>query len=132
MIMVYGDVPSINFWRPFLTSTCGTKPEFDSNEYLKQRLIHFLQQLFPTKFPKYSLVHYGILDWTETDYGAAIHLWKPKYSSEVVGKALTCFGKHRNIHICGETYSDYQGFIEGCIRTTNSAVSELIKSTTAS
>ncbi|MBW4563371.1 MAG: hypothetical protein KME32_19930 [Mojavia pulchra JT2-VF2] len=25
--------------------------------------------------------------------------------------------KHKNIHICGEAYSDYQGFIEGALRS---------------
>lgn len=128
MIMIYGDVPSINYWKPFLNSSNLCVPEFDSNEYLKEKLFKYLQIMFPERFPKYNIIHYGIIDWSETSYGAAIHLWKPKYSSEDVGNILSSFGSEGNLHVCGEAFSDYQGFIEGCIRTTDSVITKLKKS----
>lgn len=71
------------------------------------------------------VVKFGIRDWNREPYGAACHTWRPGAKSwEVLGR-LKSFslsekqGDCKNIHICGEAYSDYNGFIEGALRTAD-------------
>jgi monoamine oxidase len=70
-----------------------------------------------------SVVTYGIRDWSRPPYGAANHSWKPKMKSWEVTKRLAGFrleaGGAENVHICGEAYSDYSGFIEGALNSAH-------------
>jgi Flavin containing amine oxidoreductase len=125
MIMIYGDVPSTNYWRCFIQNK-KYKPEYDNNEDMKYHLQNYLHKLFPTvQYNEFDIRHYGIIDWYETEYKTGIHLWKPKHKSQDVIKSLASFGINKNIHICGETFSDYQGFIEGCIRTVHGVLTTI-------
>jgi hypothetical protein len=69
-----------------------------------------------------SVSAYGIRDWSREPFGAACHAWAPGTRSWEVRDGLKAFGlsnhdQLRNVHICGEAYSDYQGFIEGSLRS---------------
>jgi hypothetical protein len=62
----------------------------------------------------------GIRDWGKDPYGAAVHVWRPGQQSWAVAHKLAAFslnGGLPNVHICGDAYSDYQGFIEGALRS---------------
>ena len=75
-----------------------------------------------------SIVSYGIRDWSCSPYGAGNHCWRPGVKSWEVQEKFKAFslenGK-KNIHIIGEAYSDYTGFIEGAINASDWAL-ELI------
>jgi monoamine oxidase len=67
-----------------------------------------------------SIVTYGIRDWARAPYGAANHGWQPGVRSWKVMDAFKAFdfgSGARNVHIVGEAYSDYQGFIEGALNS---------------
>ncbi len=52
-------------------------------------------------------------DWTDDPFGAGYHAWKAGY---VVGDVMSYMRKpfsEESIHICGEAYSDQQGWVEG-------------------
>lgn len=69
-----------------------------------------------------SIVTYAIRDWSRPPYGAANHSWRPGVQSLEVRRVLRAFGwpgRPRNLHVCGEAYSDYSGFIEGALRSTD-------------
>ena len=74
---------------------------------------------------KQSIVTYGIRDWARAPYGAANHGWQPGVRSWKVMDAFKAFdfgsGAH-NVHIVGEAYSDYQGFIEGALNSAELAL----------
>jgi monoamine oxidase len=77
-----------------------------------------------------SITAYSIRDWSQEPFGAAAHVWRPRAKSWEVRKRLKAFGligreNIRNVHICGEAYSDYQGYIEGSLRSADSALSTL-------
>src|SRR5205814_2226059 len=62
-----------------------------------------------------SIVSYGIRDWSCEPYGAGNHCWRPGAKSWEIQekfKAFSLNGKNKNVHIVGEAYSDYTGFIE--------------------
>ena len=81
-------------------------------------MIEHLQKYIQSIFQGYHNFNIINVDWTNQ----AFHMWNPGYSSVESSKMLLHFGKQRNIHICGETYSTYQGSIEGSIINTNQLI----------
>lgn len=77
-----------------------------------------------------SAVTYGIRDWARAPYGAANHSWVPGVKSWEVIERMRAFplrgSTASNVHICGEAYSSYSGFIEGALRSADLAL-ETIK-----
>jgi monoamine oxidase len=75
--------------------------------------------------PEYA----GIRHWGTEPYGAACHLWKPGIKSWTVQERVAAFSLERNgpanVHICGEAFSDYQGFIEGALRTAHEVMGKM-------
>ena len=76
-------------------------------------------------FIKNSVITYGIRDWARAPYGAANHGWQPGVRSWKVMDVFKAFdfgSGAKNIHIVGEAYSDYQGFVEGALNTAELAL----------
>ncbi|MEM7372586.1 MAG: FAD-dependent oxidoreductase [Bacteroidota bacterium] len=76
-----------------------------------------------------DIIEYGLRDWGLEPYGAGCHAWRPNCKSWEVRERIQAFAllgndkvNKKNIHICGEAYSDYQGFIEGALRTANKVI----------
>jgi len=75
---------------------------------------------------------FGIRDWSATPFGGASHVWLPAETPLRRGEPdpLIAFGLRgragsvhdSNVHICGEAYSTFQGFIEGALRTAEEVV----------
>jgi monoamine oxidase len=77
-----------------------------------------------------SIVSYGIRDWACEPYGAGNHGWQPGVQSWNVIDAFKAFSVgsgRKNVHICGEAYSDYQGFIEGALNSAYLVLDECLK-----
>jgi monoamine oxidase len=75
-----------------------------------------------------SIITYGIRDWARAPYGAANHGWQPGVRSWKVMDAFKGFdfgSGARNLHIVGEAYSDYQGFIEGALNSAELALATI-------
>jgi hypothetical protein len=77
-----------------------------------------------------SVGDYAIRDWSCDPFGAGCHAWRPRAQSWNVRAHLRAFALPRgapelNIHICGEAYSDYQGFIEGALRSAADVVASI-------
>jgi hypothetical protein len=121
LVMIYGDMPYVNYWSPFIKGKSST-PHSNANAHLANHVAHYLRQIFDSASVPFSIVHYGIMDWSRDPYGAGCHLWRPGAVSKDVIQALSAFGPHRNVHICGEAFSNYQGFVEGCLRTVDTVV----------
>jgi hypothetical protein len=76
-----------------------------------------------------DVLSYGVHDWSGDPFGGAAHCWKPGVDSTEVRARLAAFpaagSSVDNVHVCGEAYSDFQGFIEGALRSATH-VAELI------
>ncbi len=80
------------------------------------------------------VVAYGIRDWSAEPYGGAVHLWRPGsiWEEDETDDPLVAFslrertGSAKNVHICGDTYSADQGFIEGALATAERAVKSIV------
>jgi hypothetical protein len=70
-----------------------------------------------------DIEYYGVRDWGRPPYLGANHTWRPERKSWEVLSRLSAFSLGssdaglENIHICGEAFSDYHGFIEGALRS---------------
>jgi len=73
-----------------------------------------------------SVSTFAIRDWSQAPFGAACHVWAPKIKVQKALDRLKAFPllttDSENIHVCGEAYSDYQGFIEGALRSADSVL----------
>jgi monoamine oxidase len=63
----------------------------------------------------------GMHDWGLRPYEGACHAWRPGSDPAAVMSYFHAFSlsstAEKRLHICGEAYSDYQGFIEGALRS---------------
>lgn len=78
-----------------------------------------------------AVADYAIRDWSRPPFGAGCHAWAPGARSWEVRERLAGFGFEghegvENLHVCGEAYSDYQGFIEGALRSACDAVRKIV------
>jgi monoamine oxidase len=125
LIMVYADRPYMNFWTQYLRKGYETRAEIDGDKNLPRAFAHFLN-IDPKR-----VLNYGIRHWGIEPYGAACHLWKPGMKSWKIEEKVTAFALERhcpsNVHICGEAFSDYQGFIEGALRTAQNVIARMAK-----
>jgi monoamine oxidase len=78
-----------------------------------------------------AIEDYAIRDWSQAPYGAGCHAWKPYAKSWEARKRLAAFGfdshETENLHVCGEAYSDYQGFIEGALRSASDTCKSILR-----
>lgn len=125
MVMIYGDVPTLHYWRAFLDYSQNEYQPQRKNERLKDHMNHYLRNMFK-EHRHFNIIDYGILDWSSQPYSTGVHMWRPGFNSAEVSKSMSSFGKRNQLHIAGETYSTYQGFIEGCIRSADAVLGSLL------
>jgi monoamine oxidase len=146
IVMVYGDPPSMNYWTPFVQKPEHLKAELNLDCRLVEGYLQYLRSN-PTstdakeiKAEAELISCFGIRDWSKEPFEAGCHIWKPGVRVEEAIKELTAFSlngslngtyhgappSNRNVHICGEAYSDFQGFIEGGLRTALQVINHII------
>ncbi|WP_073212254.1 FAD-dependent oxidoreductase [Massilia sp. CF038] len=110
------------------------KRSLESNEtHLKlnahSKLVFSEQTLVEASaYIKKSIITYGIRDWARAPYGAANHGWQPGVRSWKVMDAFKAFdfgSGAKNVHIVGEAFSDYQGFVEGALNSSELALASI-------
>jgi len=89
---------------------------------LWQRFVQFARDYEHHDFTPDRLLACGMRDWGKEPFGAAAHGWLPGVMSWKHIEFLEAFSLDQssarlNIHVCGEAFSDYQGFIEGSLRS---------------
>ena len=100
------------------------------NPRLINTALRYLGEYGVKRTPR-DVLYYGIRDWGREPYLGAAHSWYPERKSwehlnrlaafamiPDGGKAKESSEAPRNIHVCGEAYSDYQAFIEGALRSS--------------
>lgn len=138
IVMVYGDPPSMHYWTPFVQQQDHLKAELNSDQRLVEGYLQYLRSDPDNKNIKEieaeskSISCFGIRDWSCEPFEAGCHVWKSGVRVEEAIKELTAFSLHgasvsnKNVHVCGEAYSDFQGFIEGGLRTALQVIKHII------
>jgi len=137
MVMVYGDSPSKHYWQSFVTEDPHAQVELNKDKRLREYYMKYLS-LAPhvadggeREARAGALTCFGIRDFSREPFEAGVHLWKPGVQIEEAMKKLSAFRlslashTHNGLHICGEAYSDFQGFIEGGLRTALAVVRQM-------
>jgi hypothetical protein len=137
LILFYMDRPATAYWKPYIEDH-HVKAQVSSPPALKDELARLVARLLPNDSASEakhlervskSIVNFAIRDWSKPPFGAACHAWAPKVEVPAAIHCLRAFGlkgsKLHNVHICGEAYSDYQGFIEGSLRSAENVLSSL-------
>jgi hypothetical protein len=89
---------------------------------LWQRFVQFARDYEHHDFTQDRLLACGMRNWGKKPFGAAAHGWLPgvmswKHIEYLEAFSLDQSSARLNIHVCGEAFSDYQGFIEGSLRS---------------
>jgi hypothetical protein len=136
MIMLYTDRPATAYWHPHVEKPHKRAQIDPHTPQLKHELARQLAQLLPRhdsdeeahlRRVEQSITHFAVRDWSEPPFSAACHAWRPKFNVPQALASLKAFGlegneKVHNAHVCGEAYSDYQGFIEGALRSATNVL----------
>ncbi|BBU26685.1 hypothetical protein BTHE68_04190 [Burkholderia sp. THE68] len=134
MIMAYTDRPATSFWSNYV----APGPQQDATTYaknaaatrLKMKVLNYIRLGGGANVDHKNIVWYGIRDWGRDPYGAANHAWRPERRYWVVMRRLAQLGPDGSpdtIHICGEAYSDYHGFMEGSLRSAVYALHRMFR-----
>jgi monoamine oxidase len=128
MILFYGDSELKNYWFSYNEMHI---PEQEKNKLLTDKIHEVFKYLFPDH-TDYKIKVIELTDWSANNVSQhGVYLWKPgvkalevidNFYSMALGKS-----KYKGIHICGETFSEYQAFIEGALRSSDK-VSDIIES----
>ena len=134
MVLLYTDRPANAYWSPYIQMPHEVA-QVNAPATLKRELAAQLlalkteretgpQESYKTQIDEMegSISAFAIRDWSKPPFGAASHAWMPGVNvPEAMNrlKAFSLVGQpgRNNLHICGEAYSDYQGFIEGALRS---------------
>lgn len=138
LVMVYGDPPSTRYWTPFVQHKEHNKAELNLDHRLVEGYLQYLRSDLDNLDVKEMeneaklISSFGIRDWSREPFEAGCHIWKAGICAEEAIKELTAFSlpgaysSNKNVHICGEAYSDFQGFIEGGLRTALQVIKTII------
>ncbi|SFU66737.1 NAD(P)/FAD-dependent oxidoreductase [Nitrosospira multiformis] len=122
----YQDAARIWFLEKKPSPTCGSIIEIKpGSARLWQRFVQFARDYEHHDFTTGRLLACGMRDWGKEPFGAAAHGWRPGVKSREHIEFLEAFSLEQeeqeagqnNLHVCGEAFSDYQGFIEGSLRS---------------
>ena len=130
LVLLYTDRPASTFWANYVKKLgAQNAPELGGpgdNPRLINKTIQYLKEHGVTNVSSSDIPFYGIRDWGRKPYDGANHSWRPERKSWEVLRRLSGFrlgsvthdGKPGcDVHVCGEAYSDYHGFIEGALRS---------------
>jgi len=124
----YGDMETETFWKALSDDKILFEVKAAKSASLKE--LHELDDVQATKLMVDELMNqlrelHGdqvtipepyvtyFKDWTDDPFGAGYHAWKAGYSVENVMPYMRKPVADEQIHICGEAYSDQQGWVEG-------------------
>lgn len=137
MAMLYCDAPWREFWRYYIEDEVEDfegyqyLPQVNQNPFLKQEIEKSMQQMFNLQ-QQPSIEEWGIRDWGRPPFGAGVHFWRVGAKAKDIICELSAFSlsenKDKRVHICGEAFSEFQGYFEGAIRTANGVIKAIEQS----
>jgi hypothetical protein len=142
LVMVYTDRPASNFWANYVRSDkqhndvdwpgLNTENPESSRIWrrLKRKIVRYLNENENVDLKESDIEWVGIRDWHRDPYGGANHAWRPKRRYWVAMARLASIPLQdsgtAHLHVCGEAFSDYHGFMEGALRSSVLALSKVL------
>tara|TARA_Y100000591_G_scaffold314130_1_gene320361 strand:- start:1470 stop:2984 length:1515 start_codon:yes stop_codon:yes gene_type:complete len=91
-----------------------------SPKKLEEKLLKELSKIYNQKIPKPKTNR--VYHWPN-----GVAAWQPKYNTAKIKKEIIKPLKKENIYIAGENYSNYQGWVEGALETSDNMLKVLLK-----
>ncbi|MEB3023563.1 FAD-dependent oxidoreductase [[Mycobacterium] crassicus] len=145
MVMLYTDRPATSFWANYVPAgrqgdveeLANTKTDSDRKMIrarLKQRLVQYINENHVPDIKEADIIWCAIMDWGRRPYGAGNHAWRPERRfwetiadlGDITFDDDDRFDSH--VHICGEAFTDYTGFIEGSLRSGTYTLTKILNS----
>lgn len=145
MVMLYTDRPASSFWANYVPAgrqndveeLCTRDGKRDESREmirarLKQRLVQYITENQVPDITEDDIIWCGIMDWGRLPYGAANHAWRPerRFWETMADLAEITFDGAANgpyVHVCGEAFADYTGFIEGSLRSATYTLTRILR-----
>jgi phytoene dehydrogenase-like protein len=143
MVLLYTDRPANAYWTPYVEAPHAmaqvNRPPALKREIAAQLLALKTeretgpQDSYKSQIDEMeaTIASFAIRDWSKPPFGAASHAWLaginvPEAMDRL--KAFSLVGQPGlgNLHVCGEAFSDYQGFIEGSLRSAAKAIAAIL------
>ncbi|NEZ04321.1 FAD-dependent oxidoreductase [Wenzhouxiangella sp. XN201] len=117
MLASYPDTDAVSFWRA-LTPDSGRGAELasDLSPVALTEIRRELSEMHGVDVPQPTAGRF--IDWTHWPYGGGWHNWLPGWKSWEVTESMCAPITGLPVHLCGETYSTAQGWVEGALQTT--------------
>jgi phytoene dehydrogenase-like protein len=142
MVLLYTDRPANAYWTPYVEyphlAAQVNRPPTLKREIaaqllaLKQERETGPQESYKADIDamEETIAGYAIRDWSKPPFGAASHAWLaginvPEAMDRLKAFSLVGHPGRGNIHVCGEAFSDYQGFIEGSLRSASKTIASI-------
>lgn len=123
----YSDGIAVDFWEGYYPESAFDRvsdrfvnlPDYIQKHIVPPKMIEELTQELSeihgvdAAKPRFALFQ----NWGEDPYGGGWHYWNPHNQSWIVMPRIRHPIKEENLYICGEAYSDQQGWIEGALNT---------------
>ncbi|MBB3753792.1 hypothetical protein FHT44_006314 [Mycolicibacterium sp. BK634] len=147
MVMLYTDRPATSFWANYvpagrqddveeLASTTEDADRKVLRARLKQRLVQYINDNHAPDIKESDIIWCAIMDWGRRPYSAGNHAWRPERRFwETMGDLGDITFDNDNefrahVHIGGEAFTDYTGFIEGSLRSATYMLTQILRSGT--
>ncbi len=114
LLGAFGDGRSVSFWPALLDHkqkrAVGVRP---IPAVMRDELIRQLSEIhdYPVPAPTDAV----FVDWTQPPFWAGWHSWKPGIKSWQAAACLRGSEQDPGLHVCGEAYSAWQGWVEGAL-----------------
>ena len=137
MLASYADMQANTFWSMLERDTPYTEPPSDSRiaadggapapgtmqRMAEGQLVKVLQMHGVQPTPGKIIGAY-YQDWSQDPYGAGYHAWAAHFKAWEVMREVRKPMPDRRVYICGEAYSNAQGWVEGAFCTAESMLTE--------
>lgn len=127
LLASYNDIETIPFWKGFQKDA----ETFDGPDDYKapKSMVDEAHKQITEMHGKRQLplpISAAYYDWTQEPYGAGWHCWKANYKYDEIIEYMRHPIKSENVYICGEAYSNDQGWAEGALETAEKLLEDLI------
>lgn len=137
MLASYADMQADSFWSVLERDTPYTEPPSSSRiaadggapapatmqRMAESQLVQVLQMNGVQPTPGKIIGAY-YQDWSQDPYGAGYHAWAAHYKAWEVMREVRKPMPDRHVYICGEAYSNAQGWVEGAFCTAESMLND--------
>jgi lysine 2-monooxygenase len=130
----YNDGIAVDFWEGFYQHSAFdtiTEKFINEKQYIRDHLLpeemnkelaKELSELHGIAVPKPTRALFQ--NWNDDPFGAGWHLWNPHNQSWIVAPRIRHPIDGVNLYICGEAYSEHQGWVEGALQTAEKMLEE--------